>query len=444
MGIFWNQGTREDALLQEAAQMKRYMDMLRCDPAFREKAEAAPERAAEEAGLAIRAEDARRYGREPLAEPEGLMAVFLKEKKEYRSRIREEAGRLRHTGFAAWHRRQDRRCDLELGQWVNAELMHLPLAFELSSGCSVGCPFCGLSAGRLNRVSRGDAETRKLFRDILGGALELLGSGVREAILYYATEPLDTPDYLQFAQVFREVCGRMPVMTTAVPMRDPEKMRSILRADRGPERRIHRFSLLSQEVFRQCAGRFLPEETLYVDFLPRYREGRTGLVQAGRGRMAAGLESLMTDQGTIACVSGFIVNIAERTLRLSTPCRADAQRPNGEMVSEPMAFTTAEEALCRMERICGRMRTVPEESKALALQPFLRMGDGDSFTLENPGYTRLSLEGKAAEICRILAERPACAEEICRMVSGEIPETQMTLAGLFRQGILRHEDGFDR
>ena len=442
MGIFWNQETRDDAALREAAHIKRYIDLLRCDSAFRKKAKAEPERAAEESGLVIRTEDARRYGRDPLAEPEGLAAVFLKEKKEYRARIRTEAGKLNHVGFAAWHGRQDLRCGLELGQRLNTELMHLPAVFELSSGCSVGCPFCGLSAGRLTGVSRADAETMKLFRDLAAGALELLGPGVREAILYYATEPQDTPDYLRFAEAFREICGRMPVMTTAVPMRDPEKTRRILEADRGAERRIHRFSLLSEDVFRKCTECFRPEETLYVDFLPRYREARIGLVQAGRGMAADGYENLMTDQGTIACVSGFIVNLADRTLRLSTPCRADARRPNGEMVSGPEPFSTAGEALEIMEKICGRMRTVPDEYENLALQPFLRVGGGETFTLENPGFTRLSLDGKAAEICRKLAQRPACAKELFRTVSGEPWETQLTLAGLFRQGVVRHTDGF--
>lgn len=477
MGIFWHQEKLDMTALREAAHLKRYMDLVRCDSAFRERAGAEPDLAAAEAGLTIRPGDARAIAAHPFAgpseplraEPGSLLDDYLKEKREYRAEIRTEAGKLRHEGFASWHGRQVRRCDLELGKRVNAELMHLPAAFELSSGCSVGCPFCGLSAGQLKRVSRGDPETLKLFSELVRGLLELLGDGVRETILYYATEPLDTPDYPLFAAAFREICGRTPVVTTAVPLRNPERTRNILTADGEPERRIHRFSLLSEDIFRKCAETFSPEETLYVDFLPRYPEARMGMVQSGRawtGASQAGqagttesFDGLMTDQGTIACVSGFIVNLAERTVRLATPCRADSQWPDGEMIRGPEAFSDAGEALALIEKMCGRMRTVPEEDEPLALQPFLRAGGeepipeacgGELLRLENPGFTRLSLEGRAAEICRMLTEKPAGAAEIRQRLAersaggADMLETQLTLTGLFRKGILIHGDGFEK
>ncbi len=444
MGLFWNTGTPDPVIIREAAQMKRYIDLMTCDSAFQEKAAADPERAAREAGLRISGEDARYYARYPLPEARGLQAAFLEEKKEYRRRIRERAGELRHERFAAWHRRQVGRCDLELGRGTNLELMHLPFALELSSGCSVGCPFCGLGAGRLNRVSRADPETMELFAGLVSGALELLGPGVREAILYSATEPMDTPEYPAFVEKFRELCGKTPVMTTAVPMRNPEKTRQVLAMDPGGEKTIHRFSLLSEEVFRRCTEAFSPEETLYVDFLPRYKESRIGLVRAGRSPDAEGWEDLLTDQGTIACVSGFIVNLADRTVCLTTPCRADSQRPNGETVLGPEPFGNAGEALGIIERICGGMRTVPEDGVPLALQPFLHAGDGESFTLENPGVVRISPEEKGTEVCRILAKGPADQAEICGRLSGPAWGTQLTVFSLFRRGIITHTDGFER
>ena len=430
--------------IQETARIKRFTDLIACDPVFREKALRDPEGAAREAGLRIAGEDARYYARFPLPEARGPLAGLREEKNRIRREIRDRAGDLRHPGFAAWHQRQDGRCRLELGPRVNRELTHLPLAVELSSGCSVGCPFCGLGAKGLKQVCRADPETLDLFAGILSGTVELLGNGVREAILYNATEPLDTPEYPAFAEKFREICGRTPVMTTAVPLRDPEKTRMILSMNTGREKTVHRFSLLSADVFRRCVRIFSPEETLYLDFLPRYPESRIGLVRTGRGTRTKGWDGLKTDQGTIACVSGFVVNLADRTVRLTTPCRAGEQWPNGEMALEPEPFSTSGEALDIIERICGRMRTVPEDGLPLALQPFLRVGGGESFSLENPGVLRFTPENREKELCRILSGGPASPDVICSGLPGPAWKTQLTLLFLFRNGIILHPDGFDR
>ena len=444
MGYFWNTEDPAPDILREAAQVKRFTDLIKCDSVFRQRALRDPTEAARQAGLRLEEADVRYYARYPLPEARGLLAIFQEEKAQRRLRHRRIAGTLRQEALLAWHERQRNRCDLELGMRINQELLHLPLAIELSSGCSVGCPFCGLSAARLKRFSRADRETMTLFTELADGAMTLLGDGAGEAILYNATEPMDTPDYPLFAARFREISGRTPAMTTAVPLRDVEKTRSVLAMDSGADRPVHRFSLLSEAVFRRCAEAFSPEETLYVDFLPRYTESRIGLAPAGRGRSVTGWDGLKTGQGTIACVSGFIVNLADRTLRLTTPCRADPRWPNGEMVLPPTPFHTAREALRRMEQHCEEMRRIPEEKTPLMIQPFLRPRSDGSFALENPGVTRIPLEGISEEICRLLAEKPMTPEEICAALAAPPWETQLTLAALFKQGILLHTDGFAR
>ena len=50
--------------------------------------------------------------------------------------------------FANWRERQMRRCARDM-PYAAGFMSHLPLVFELSLGCSVGCSFCALSAGRL-------------------------------------------------------------------------------------------------------------------------------------------------------------------------------------------------------------------------------------------------------------------------------------------------------
>lgn len=53
--------------------------------------------------------------------------------------------------FKGWRTRQLNRCWLELG-FQNSTMVHAPIFFELTKGCSVGCPFYGLSAQKFSSV----------------------------------------------------------------------------------------------------------------------------------------------------------------------------------------------------------------------------------------------------------------------------------------------------
>jgi hypothetical protein len=77
-------------------------------------------------------------------------AAFMSAKLAYRDELKKICEPA-HPAMRKWHKRQTGRCMAVLGARTDA-LIHLPFTIELSDGCSVGCEFCGLAAGKLKSV----------------------------------------------------------------------------------------------------------------------------------------------------------------------------------------------------------------------------------------------------------------------------------------------------
>ena len=264
--------------VREVAEAKRALEFWTMEPGFQEKFMAAPEETLAANGLSIDAlsvkilcdhDTAVAYQNVP---PEELPSAvrryrgFLKEKITDRERMAREYCVPKHPAFRAWRSRQQNRCWAELGK-RNETLIHVPMTFELDLGCSVGCPFCGVMAGKLQKVSRYD-EDAELWKGILAFAKETVGDAAGEATCYYATEPLDNPDYEKFTDAFFEIFGHVPQLTTAASMRKPERTRKYLFDALEKERRVHRFSVLSLEILHKIFEDFTPEELVCVELLP--------------------------------------------------------------------------------------------------------------------------------------------------------------------------------
>ena len=169
-------------------------------------------------------------------------------------------------GFRAWRLRQERRCLLEFGPSSRSQV-HAPVMFELSAGCSVGCPFCGVAAQRLRSVFRHSEENAQLWRDVLARLHSLVGDACARGTCYYATEGLDNPDYELFLADILDEFGIVPQTTTAVSTRDVERTRALIRwgTERSPH--VDRFSVLSPAMRDKIMEAFAPEELLLVELL---------------------------------------------------------------------------------------------------------------------------------------------------------------------------------
>lgn len=256
-----------------------------------------------------------------------------------------------------WRERQIERCKGALGG-VNEAFIHDVMNFELSCGCSVGCEFCGVGAKKLQKVFFHTEGNAALFREVLKEAKAILGDAAGRGTLYLATEALDNPDYEWFEADFYEEFGIIPQITTAVPLRKPERTHALLKELYCKKSFIHRFSLRSLKEAREVLVEFTPDELLKVELIPQYPEAPAFVPFTISGhelekRLAAG-EEIPEQAGSICCVDGFVVNMAERSIRMITPCFADAKNPDG-VAGPPKVFF--EDARDFREKLLGFIDT---------------------------------------------------------------------------------------
>lgn len=244
---------------------------------------------------------------------------------------------IKDPRFRDWRARQIRRCQRDM-PYMSRFMHHLSVAFELSLGCSVGCPFCALSAGKLQGIFRHTEEHAALWRETLARLHNLIGDSVSSACLYCATEPLDNPDYELFLADFYDEFGCVPQTTSAAATRDLERTRRLLRWGQETDLHFDRLSMLSTHDCDVMLDAFTAEELLYTDLLPQFPESSVANIKkAGRN-----IDNESAPAGTIACVSGFIINMVEKSVRLVTPVDADEEHPTGEIIYEKAGFEGAD------------------------------------------------------------------------------------------------------
>ena len=304
------------------AAFKRLVDIWRLNADFREAWCLDPEKAIAGTGLDIEPEAFRLYlhpaeaeklllERGPDALPKSCLLYLsaLREREELHKLLREKLNVPDGPHLRAWRERQDRRCRRQIGI-SQFSMTQFPLAFELSEGCSVGCPFCGFAAKGLRGIFRYTDENAVLWRETLSRLHALIGDAAGYGLCYYATEPLDNPNYEQFLADWRMEFGVMPQTTTAASARDIKRTRALLSANQACASYYFRFSVLSPAMRDELFTAFTPEELVSVIMLPQFPEAPgSDLLLAGRNR---GQKETDAVGSTIACVSGFIVNMQEK------------------------------------------------------------------------------------------------------------------------------------
>lgn len=249
-----------------------------------------------------------------------------------------EASIPTNPAMKKWRERQMNRCIMQLGCKV-IHLIHSPFAIELASGCSIGCEFCGFNAGKLKEVFRYTEENAKLFNDVIHIAKEIIGDAAGEGTMYYATEPLDNPDYELFMNDYLECFGELPQITTAASTRHIDRLHKLIKQLNERNDKIYRFSITSPEMRDKIFEEFAPEELPLVELLPQFSEAPANhFINAGRN---AKDDEEYGD--TIACMSGFIVNMVNKTVKLTTPTWASKEHPTGEIIIDFGHFETAED-----------------------------------------------------------------------------------------------------
>jgi radical SAM family RiPP maturation amino acid epimerase len=354
--IFADPTSADAAYMKDVAETKRFLERWSLDRAFREALEQDAVAAVARYGFDVDVEalrpiwDAATAKRLKAEAAAGLPVVlpatvrrynaFIREKLEYRDRMR-VAQEPRDPRMASWRLRQMHRCVGELGPQKSDGLVHATAAFELAKGCTVGCWFCAVGAEPFAEAARYTPEMAGLWRGCLEVVRDVIGESTRWGFCYWASDPMDNPDYERFCLDFAQILGRFPQTTTAIAMRDVARTRALLTLSAAHGCELNRFSILTRKILDQVHATFTAEELAYVELLPLNKESDVVKVNAGRARVRVPKGEKVVDPAyasTIACVSGFLFNMVERSVRLVTPCNASDRWPLGYWTLERGTF----------------------------------------------------------------------------------------------------------
>ena len=380
------------------ARVKRFRERWMADDRFR--AAVAADAAAETARFGLDAAAMEPVwsaeARLDLATPEGRALRRIHEVgKTYLDFAQNDTGA--RDAYVAWRARQTARSALAQGYVVAPIGLQLPYTVELTKGCSVGCWFCGLSARRLEAALPTDIEA---WAAMLRALRPVFGDSAVRGFLYWATDPLDHPDYEVYGEAFRREFGRFPATTTAAPLTDPARTRRLMAISRAGDSPSLRFSVVSRRQLDDIHAEFSADEIADVELVLVNRESVLGLAQAGRLRekatrrpeRAALERRKLSDRDddeifahrTIACVSGFLIEPVVGRVRLISPepcsdrwrdgyavfdeARFDGPREFGEAIDDMARRNMTAEPPDRLALMRGArvMQTAPDEVRAEA------------------------------------------------------------------------------
>lgn len=364
---------------------KRFCELYNADPAFREAYRESPEGTLHRLGL-----DADRALVDAvLAAPPGTACegcdVYRLENVE-RARPSGEITRqlledpVADRRFDRWRQRQLSRLRAICHPKLFHLLFHIPIVFELCEGCSGGCPFCCLAPPPLKSIFPYTEAHRKLWREILEVSRRLIGPLARYATCYYATEPFDNPAYESFARDFHAVNGWWPHLTTLKHLEDPARIRRYLAmvGDLALKSNMVRFSIISLEMLRRVHAEYSPEELEHVSLILNNPESAFKYSPAGRarklladwGKRGAGWSDKFDTSGPVTCVTGFIVNLPARSIRLVAPCEPGEAHPCSFILFDEARFADAADFAAQLEGMIERnMPDSPRPGAALAFAP---------------------------------------------------------------------------
>jgi len=453
-------------VLRQISHTKRFLERWTADPGFKAMVEEDSYAAVKRYGIDVDPEEIRPlYDRDYAIKqnqelsPDQIPLVvrryrqFCSEKIAWREFIRETAA-PDNASFRTWRERQMARANLQLSTHYNEQIVHTPVTFELSVGCSVGCWFCGVGAKGLAEHFNYTPENRSLWRETLQIVRDVCGEGAKWGFCYWATDPLDNPDYEKFCNDYQEILGLFPQTTTAISMRDVERTRRVLVDSRSKGCRINRFSVMTLKLFNEIHDTFSAEELVFVELVNQNKEADSVKAQAGHfrknrlknpklearekskireGLIVAGQEgaSELADEdlfqpGTTACVSGFLFNMVEKTVKLISPCYANERWPLGYIVFEEGTFSNADELRALLNGMVQRNTSlgVPED-KTLAFMPELE-------------YTELENGFQVASRAELLQFRNSKHSDYLKDIGSALQGGRETAQQIVLRGIYRH------
>ena len=312
----------------------------------------------------------------------------------------------RSPEYTAWRARRVAAVRNELAEfgWT---LDHPCHAVEMAVGCSVGCGFCAFDAGKLETVfDLSRPENRELVRGVAAGMVNVLGWPAAHGMLYWSTEPHDNPHYVKLLRFWQELTGAM--LCTATARAGEDWVGELIDYYSTGPTQWPRISVLSRNVMRRLHKAFTPIEMRDTTLLMQQKDAEVfrGKVPGGRERMLRQLveaddlrdvdfenlpEGFQPPQGSIACISGPLVNMVNRTVKLISPCYTSMEHRYGYRVFDETGFDPGPEGFeVALKRIVRRsMTAAPYPEMPVRWRDDLKMApQPDGFTLLSPTTRR--------------------------------------------------------
>lgn len=312
----------------------------------------------------------------------------------------------RSPEYTAWRARRVSAVRNELAEfgWT---LDHPCHAVEMAVGCSVGCGFCAFDAGKLETVFDLERpENRELVAGVAAGMVNVLGWPAAHGMLYWSTEPNDNPHYVKLLRFWQDMTGAM--LCTATARAHEDWVGDLIDYYSTGPTQWPRISVLSRNVMRRLHRAFTPMEMRDTTLLMQQKDAEVfrAKVPGGRDRMLRQLveaddlrdvdfenlpEGFQPPQGSIACISGTLVNMVNRTVKLISPCYTTMEYRYGYRTFDEATFETGPEGFeAALRRMVGRSMVVaPYPEMPVRWRDDLKMVPRpDGFTLLSPTTRR--------------------------------------------------------
>ena len=302
-----------------------------------------------------------------------------------------------------WRKRRIKSVRSETGEYGYG-IDHPTFAVELGIGCTVQCNFCAFAAEKhKENFDFTDLENQKLMRALASAFEQVMGAGVGGGMLYYATEPNDNPNYVDFVNLWYEETGWK--LCTSSARYDIEWIQKLTEFYGSPTPMMWpRLSVLSRHYMEKIHRHFTPEELGYPWLLAQQVEVEDERAKVPGGREKHGLKKLKEvrdcrfydtpeevdlesiPQGSIACVTGFKVNMINKTITATSPCYTSEKWPLGYRNYGTIDFTTPNSILPALKQLVNRvmLKTLPNNAPIRLRDDLQLRIKGSGFWLVSP------------------------------------------------------------
>lgn len=331
---------------------------------------------------------------------------------------------------------------------LHPNIMYYPVNFELGDGCRIQCPFCGLAAPKWKANFLYTEENRELWREVLQVVKKEIGVISSAGICYFATEPMDNPDYEKFLADFAAIMGDYPQTTTSVAERYPERIRGLMKqiGNEGLQQAAIRFSARTLSQFYRILEEYSPLELKDIEIVPNNPE--SDCCYSASGRILEQIQDYppekLNKRYSISCIAGFQINMVKKTVTFMEPEIPEERFPKGIREYETRTFENAQDLVRIIKELSEQwVRWELPQDMPLRWNPYIRIMqeanrvifEGDHIQCKMSGnryfYDSIALihQGKSVkEVCQILNIGDFIAEEL-----------KMKLNLLYQKGYLRYE-----